>query len=95
MLNLINKEACGIPLLAVFAAELADHLALAMSLEIKADMQFPVVKEKTGKPGTKPACDGAICAIVSAFNTVAPLILYEYKPTVDTRCDHVYILIFR
>ena len=73
MLNLINKEACGIPLLAVFAAELADHLALAMSLEIKADMQFPVVKEKTGKPGTKPACDGAICAIVSAFNTVAPL----------------------
>ena len=89
MLNLINKEACGIPLLGVFAAELADHLALAMSLEIKADMEFPVVKEKTGKPGAKPACDGAICAIVSSAFKIAPLKLYEYKPTVDTRCDHV------
>ena len=89
MLNLINKEACGIPLLGVFAAELADNLALAMSLEIKADMEFPVVKEKTGKPGTKPACDGAICAIVSCASKIGPLILYEYKPTVDPRCDHV------
>ena len=89
MLNLINKEACGIPLLGVFAAELADHLALAMSLEIKADMEFPVVKEKTGKPGTKPACDGAICAIVSCASKISPLILYEYNPTVDPRCDHV------
>ena len=89
MLNLINKEACGIPLLGVFAAELADHLAVAMSLEIKADMEFPVVKEKTGKPGTKPACDGAICAIVSCASKISPLILYEYNPTVDPRCDHV------
>ena len=89
MLNLINKEACGIPLLGAFAAELADHLALAMSLEIKADMEFPVVKEKTRKPGTKPACDGAICAIVSCASKISPLILYEYNPTVDTRCDHV------
>ena len=89
MLHLINKEACGIPLLGLFAVELADHLALAMSLEIKADMEFPVVKEKTGKPGTKPACDGAICAIVSSPFEIVPLILYEYKPTVDPRCDHV------
>ena len=85
MLNLINKEACGIPLLGAFAAELADHLSLAMSLEIKADMEFPVVKEKTGKP----ACDGAICAIVSCASKISPLILYEYKPVVDPRYDSV------
>ena len=83
MLNLINKEACGIPLLGAFVVELAGHLAGAMSCEIKADMEFPVVKEKTGKPGTKPA---AICAIDSS---ISPLIIYEYKPVVDPRCDHV------
>ena len=89
MLNLIDKEACGIPLLGVFAAELADHLTLAMTLDIKADMQFPVVKEKTGKPGTKPTCDGAICAILLSAVKVDPLILYEYKPAVDPQCDYV------
>ena len=43
------------------------------------------------KPGTstKPACDGAICAIVLCDLGIKPLILYEYKPTVDHRCDHV------
>ena len=89
MLNLIDKEACGIPLLGAFVVELAGHLAGAMSLEIKADMEFPVVKEKTEKPGTKPACDGAICAIVSCDSSISPLIIYEYKPVVDTRCDRV------
>ena len=89
MLNLVDKEACGIPLLGVFAAELAGHLAEAMSCEIKADMEFPVVIEKTGRPGTKPACDGAICAIVSCDSSISPLIIYEYKPVVDTRCDRV------
>ena len=38
MLNLIDKEACGLPLLGAFAVELADHLARAMSLDIKADL---------------------------------------------------------
>ena len=90
MPNLKNKEACGIPLLGLFAVRLAGHLGLAMSLEINADMEFPVVIKKTGKPGTKPACDGAICAVIStASKKIVPLILYEYRPTVDTRCDQV------
>ena len=52
-------------------------------------MEFHVVTEKTGKPGAKPACDGAVCAIVSSALKIYPLILYEYKPTVESRCDHV------
>ena len=41
ILNLMDKEACGVPLLAVFAAELAGNLAQAMNKKIKADMEFP------------------------------------------------------
>ena len=66
--NAKPEEACGIPLPGVFAAE-------------PADIEF--VREKTEKPSTKPACDGAICAIVSCGFGIKPLILYEYKPTVD------------
>ena len=75
MLNLVNKEACGIPLLAVVAAELADRLALAMApRELKADRAVPVIRGNTGKPGTKPACDGALCAMVFSGLGIKPLL---------------------
>ena len=59
--------------------------------DFKIDMEFPVIKDKV-KRGTKLACDGAICAILSYDSSrpqYKPVILYEYKPTVDTRLDHV------
>ena len=55
-----------------------------MNKEVKAEMEFPVV---TGKHSTKPACDGAICAIIMTM--VQLLILYEYKPKVDPSSDKV------
>ena len=51
-------------------------------------MQFPVINEKV-KRGVKPSYDAAVCAIVSLDGGLSPVILYEYKPTVDTREDHV------
>ena len=51
-------------------------------------MEFPVITEKV-KKGTKPACDGAICAILSIDDELSPVILYEYKPKVDPRISYV------
>ena len=59
----------------------------------KADMEFPVVLDKV-KPGTKPASDGGICAIIcsddGSNNTgYRPVVLLEYKPVVDIRENFV------
>ena len=78
------------PLVGVFIAELAGHLTQKFpQFHFKADMEFSVITEKI-KPGNKPSCDGAICAIVASGPKLTPFILYEYKPTVDPRCNDVY-----
>ena len=49
------KEACGIPLLGIFAAGLAEQLTQKIGMnDFKIDMEFPVIKDKV-KRGTKPA----------------------------------------
>ena len=85
MLNWRDKEACGIPLLGMFAVELAQQLTEILSVEFKADMEFPVIADKI-KQGKKPSCDTAVCAVTTCDK---PVILYEYKPTVDLRYEHV------
>lgn len=84
-----EKEASGYPLFGTFAVYLADELPTYFpGHEFKADMEFSVIAEKL-KSGKKPSSDGAIC-VVTDIQDKKPLILYEYKPTVDTRKEHVY-----
>ena len=83
-----EKEACGIPLLGAFVSILVGQLTKKGTIDFKLDMEFPVVRDKV-KHGTKPASDGAICAIVSCDSEYRPVVLYEYKPRVDTRLDYV------
>ena len=85
-----EKEANGTPLLGLFTLYLANELAENIGEVFKLDMQFPVITEKV-KPGAKPACDGATCAIVilNEKDTLLPVILYEYKPKVDPRTNFV------
>ena len=91
MPGLHSKEACGYPLLGVFLTQLAQELTLAFqNTLVSADMQFVLVTHKL-EPGTKPACDGAVSAIVvHEGNPKKPLILYEYKPVVDPRTQFVH-----
>ena len=84
-----RKEANAYPLLGMFSLCIAKELTNNISgHQFKIDTQFPVVKEKV-KFGVKPSCDAATCAIVSLDGDLSPVILYEYKPTVDRREDHV------
>lgn len=85
MADVRSSKACGIPLLGTFALYLADALT-DTDQTLKVVMEFAVIKDKV-KVGAKPSCDGAIAAIVS--NTKIPILLFEYKPVVDTRWDHV------
>ena len=84
------KEASGIPLLGTFLAEVARQLSARVQVDHSVDMQFPVVVD-TLKRGQKPACDGALCAILKSSHlgcqphSILPVVLYEYKPIVDTR----------
>ena len=84
------KEANGTPLFGFFTLYLAKELTKNIGQWFKIDMQFPVIKEMV-KQGAKPAYDGAICAILSFDDNreLKPVILYEYKPTVDVRFNHV------
>ena len=75
----------GIPLLGMFAAELAQQLTEILDVELKVDMEFPVIVDKVN-PGQKSASYAAVCAVMTCKK---PVILYEYKPTVDTRHEHV------
>ena len=63
MPHLCTKEVCGIPLLGVFVADLADRLADEFpSRRFVSDMEFPVVTQSL-KPGVKPCCDGSVAVI--------------------------------
>ena len=53
----------------------------------EADMEFPLVVDKV-KPGVKPASDAAVVVAITSKST-KPILLYEYKPVVDTRLDYV------
>lgn len=58
----------------------------ATSFHFLADMEFSVVTHKL-KSGVKPASNAAmVVALVHDFKLV---LLYEYKPVVDTRLDRV------
>ena len=95
-LHFRQKEATGIPLLGTVLVEFAVQLADRSSVVYRVDMEFPVVVNAV-KRGQKPACDGALCAILASEpagqpesgDDTTPVVLYEYKPTVDTRCDTV------
>ena len=82
MKELHSKEACGIPLLGVFVAHLALTLTDTTKLSFLADMEFSVVRHKMQR-GTKPASDAAL--VVALVHQVKPVLLFEYKPVVDTR----------
>ena len=74
-----DREACGTPLLGFFLLCLADRLTKALPYSFYTEMEFPVIV------GTKPACDGAVVAAAVS----KPVLLYEYKPVVDTRTNLV------
>lgn len=82
-----KKEATGIPLVGMFAANVARLLNQILKQDFKIDMEFPVVKDRK-MPGHPPACDAAICAVVVQTQ---PLVLYEYKSVVDPRSASIEI----
>ena len=82
MKDLHSKEACGLPLLGVFVAHLAKTLTDTTKLSFLADMEFSVVTHKLQR-GTKPASDAAL--VVALVLQLKPVLLFEYKPVVDTR----------
>ena len=82
-----DKEANGTPLLGLFTLCLTNELTKNIDQMFKLEMQFPVIVDRV-KKGTKPACDGAICAILT-LDKIVPVILYEYKPKVDPRTHFV------
>ncbi len=53
MLNFKEKEACGIPLLGVFAVGLGKELTKTISTVFKVDMQFNVVASRKNKARAK------------------------------------------
>ncbi len=86
MTGLYRKETSGIPLLGVFVVKLAVELGKNIpDLKFVSEMEFAVVYGS--QRGVKPACDAAV-AVVEATSR-KPVILYEYKPVVDTRWNHV------
>ena len=93
MPHLRTKEACGILLLGVFVADLADRLADKFpSCHFVSDMEFPVVTQSLN-PGVKPYCDGSVAVFMD--EKLQPLLLYEYKPVVDMRSncvDHHHLM---
>ena len=83
MMELREREACGLPILGSFTIALVEGLEqLERSWCFYATMEFPVIVEKI-KSGVKPACDAAVVAIVDGSKK--PLVLFEYKPVVHTR----------
>ena len=56
--------------------------------DFRADMEFPLVVDKV-KPGVKPASDAAVVAAITSKSIRKPILLYKYKPVVDTRLDYV------
>ena len=82
-----EREACGIPLLGLFAIGVVEGLErIDKSWSLYATMEFPVVVDKL-KWGVRPACDAAVVAIIDGNEK--PLVLFEYKPIVDQRKDVV------
>lgn len=75
-----TKEASAIPLLGTILSEFAEVLTQRGGAVYK---EFSVVLN-TQKWGQKPSCDSAI-RVISSTSHKRPVILYEYKPTVDTR----------
>ena len=89
MPGLHRKEACGVPLLGSFLTCLVTELRETIpNSAFTADMEFPLVVDKVN-PGVKPASDGAVVAAITSKSTRKPLLLYEYKPVVDTRWNYV------
>lgn len=79
------KEACGTPLLGDFSVCLAKVLTtLHEHNTYTAEMEFTLIKEKL-KSGAKPSCDAAIAVTTAVVNKTTPVLLFEYKPAVDTR----------
>lgn len=76
------KEALGRPLLGLFVSTVQNVLHVKFPQRtFMWDMEYPVVKNRT--PGQNPATDAAIL-LLKCDMAVRPLVLYEYKPTVDT-----------
>ena len=96
MPKLNKKEACGVPLLGIFVASLATELNKIINNSgfFSADMEYPLVLDVV-KSGAKPASDSAlVAAITKSVNSdkkliSKPIVLYEYKPSIDTRSNHV------
>ena len=90
MLNMRHKEASGVPLLAVFilnVAEKLDEQFQHQNLTFRADMEYTVMA--THRAGVNPSYDTALVLKVSSQTDDQPIVLYEYKPVVDTRSDSV------
>ena len=51
-------------------------------------MEFPLVVDKV-KPGVKSGSDAAVVAAITSKSIRKPILLYKYKPVVDTRLDYV------
>ena len=43
----------------------------------------------SGTPGKYPATDGAVVVVVSSHSNIKPVIIYEYKPVVDSQIEVV------
>ena len=88
MPELNQKEACGVPLLGSFVAYLATELNKIINNS--GFTEFPLVLDVV-KSGAKPASDSAIAKSVYSDKKLIskPIVLYEYKPTVYPRSNHV------
>ena len=84
MLGMHQKEASGVPLLAVFILNIVQKLnEQFVDLKFSADMEYTVMDTK--RAGVNPSCDTAMVVTVLSQTDNQPIILYEYKPVVDPR----------
>ena len=81
MLSMRSSEPCGVPLLGHSSVILCDLLNKESSTKKFAIlMEYSVIT--TALPGKNPSANAAVLSVVSNEH---PLLLYEYKPVVDTR----------
>lgn len=84
------KEASGIPLLGNFLACVVEILnEKKVVARYKYELQFTVMKTPR-IPGKNPATDGAVIVVVDDSSpSYYPVIVYEYKPVVDSKMSVV------
>jgi hypothetical protein len=82
MLGMHQKEASGVPLLAVFILNIVQKLnEQFVDLKFSADMEYTVMDTK--RAGVNPSCDTAMVVTVLSQTDNQPILLYEYKPMVN------------